>query len=139
MVNQALNERGVQIRLFLIFAIGFILRIMIIEDYGLSEDEVLKAIAVQEYLEFNFSGNAQHPAIMKIFATLSVLLIGNSEFALRLPNVIFASLTIYPIYYLGKELYDETIGYLSAILWATSVTIISFSTTAKEDSIFTFF
>ena len=45
MINQTLNERGVQIRLFIIFVIGFILRVMIIGDYGLSDDEVLKAIA----------------------------------------------------------------------------------------------
>ena len=50
-----------------------------------------------------------------------------------------AAATIYPIYYLGKELYDDLTGILASAIWAISIPIISFSTTAKEDTLLTFF
>ena len=69
--------------LFLSFLLGFILRILIIGEYGLSEDEVLKALATRDYRNFDFSANAQHPALMKLLITGSVTIFGESEFALR--------------------------------------------------------
>jgi 4-amino-4-deoxy-L-arabinose transferase-like glycosyltransferase len=121
------------------FVIALYLRISVIGEYGLSEDEVHKAIATQSYLDLNFATNPSHPALMKIFMTLSVLFLGETEFALRLPNAIISSLTIIPIYYLGKELYDELTGYVASLIWATNLPALAFSTVTKEDSFLTFF
>ncbi len=125
--------------LFLSFGIALIIRITVIGEYGLSEDEVVKALASQSYIKLNFSVNASHPALMKFLITISVLIIGETEFALRLPNVIISALTVYPIFYLGKELYNNETGVCASFLWAFHIPAISFSTTAKEDSLLTIF
>lgn len=129
----------IQIILFLSVVLAFLLRILLISEYGLSEDEVLKVLATQDYRNLDFSANAQHPALMKLLITLSIILFGETEFAVRLPNVFVASLTIYPIFYLGRELFNEPTGILASLLWAVDIPAISFATIAKEDSLLTFF
>ncbi|MHA2171020.1 MAG: ArnT family glycosyltransferase [Candidatus Kariarchaeaceae archaeon] len=137
--NLRYKQLKIHLLLLLLFLLAFILRILLIDEYGLSEDEVLKALAAQDYQNFDFSSNAQHPALMKFLVTLSVIFFGESEFAIRLPNVFISSLTIYPIFYLGRELFNENTGILAGFLWTVDIPSISFSTIAKEDSLLTFF
>ncbi|MHA2101220.1 MAG: ArnT family glycosyltransferase, partial [Candidatus Kariarchaeaceae archaeon] len=138
--NQSLKPvNPTKFLLFIPFGIALYLRISVIGEYGLSEDEVHKALAVNNYLQFNFSTNTSHPALVKICMTISVLLLGESEFALRLPNAIISSLTIFPIYLLGKELYNELTGYLASFFWATNLPVLAFSTVTKEDPFLSFF
>ena len=61
------------------------IRLLTIGEYGLSEDEVLKALATRDYLQGSFTANPSHPALSKLFVTLSVIILGETEFALRLP------------------------------------------------------
>jgi 4-amino-4-deoxy-L-arabinose transferase-like glycosyltransferase len=128
-----------QFIVFSIFLMALLIRLAIIGNYGLSDDEVLKALAAQSYLELDFSANASHPSLMKFAITFSVLLLGESEFSVRLPNAIVSALTVYPIFFLGKKLYNAYLGYLSSLIWAIHLPAIAFSTTAKEDTFLTFF
>jgi hypothetical protein len=112
---------------------------MVINEFGFSTDEIEKADAAESYLNFDFSDDPSHPALMKLAITLSVLIFGNTEFTVRLPNVIVGALTVFPIFLLGRILYDEKTGLLASLLWAVSIPVISFSTTAKEDTFLTFF
>jgi hypothetical protein len=134
------NEKLItNVVLLIPLALAFFLRVIIIGEYGLSEDEILKALASQSYRDLKFSSNAQHPALMKLLFTLSVLVFGETEFALRFPNVLFSALTIYPLFYISRELFDDLVGYLACFLWAVDIPVISFSTTVKEDALLTFF
>ncbi|MFX1514171.1 MAG: ArnT family glycosyltransferase [Promethearchaeota archaeon] len=119
--------------------LAFILQVTAIGNYGLSQDEVLKALATQRYIRLDFTENAQHPALSKLLMTFSVLLFGETEFALRLPNTFIGALTVYPIFFLGKELYNDKTGFIACVLWAVHIPAISFTTTAKEDALVTFF
>jgi len=125
--------------LFVSFALALFIRIAVIADYGFSDDEVLKVLAVQSYRDLDFSANASHPALMKLAITLSVIIFGETEFAVRLPNVFIGALTVYPIYYLGSKLYSDHAGLLASFLWSVHLPAISFTTTAKEDTFLTFF
>jgi 4-amino-4-deoxy-L-arabinose transferase-like glycosyltransferase len=128
-----------QFIVFSIFVLALLLRLAIIGNYGLSDDEVLKALAAQSYLELDFSANASHPSLMKIAITFSVLLLGESEFSVRLPNALVSALTVYPIFLLGRKLYNAYIGCLSSLIWAIHLPAIAFATTAKEDTFLAFF
>ncbi len=130
---------AVYLTLFIAFIIAFLIRVLVINEYGLSGDEVLKALATQQYRKFDFSENASHPVLMKIAVTFSVIFLGENEFALRLPNALVSSCTVVPIFLLGKKLYNQTTGLLGSFLWAVHLPAISFTTTAKEDAFLTFF
>ncbi|MHA2498127.1 MAG: ArnT family glycosyltransferase [Candidatus Hodarchaeales archaeon] len=125
--------------LLVLFMLTLFLRLAVIAEYGLSTDEVNKVLATRSYKKMDFSANAAHPALMKLAMTLSVMLLGETEFAIRLPNVIVSALTIYPLFLLGRKLYDDKTGLLASFLWAVHIPVISFSTTAKEDTFLTFF
>lgn len=125
--------------LAILVSLAFILRVRIIGHYGLSEDEVFKMLAVKDYLNFDFSSNGQHPALCKILMTISVIIFGENEFALRLPNTIISSITVIPIYLLGKFLYNRDVGLMAGLFWAIEINVIAFSTTAKEDPSMVFF
>lgn len=129
----------INILLLISFIIAFFLRIAVIDDYGFSEDEIQKVFATESYRKLDFSANAAHPALSKLFIAVSIIILGENEFALRLPNAIISALTIYPIFLLGKKLYNEETGLLASFLWAVNIPGISFATAAKEDTLLTFF
>ncbi|MHA2494141.1 MAG: ArnT family glycosyltransferase [Candidatus Hodarchaeales archaeon] len=125
--------------LLISFIVAFLLRVAVIDDYGFSEDEIQKVFAAESYKKLDFSANAAHPALSKLFIVASIIILGENEFALRFPNAIFGALTIYPIFLLGRKLYNEETGLLASFLWAVNIPGISFATAAKEDTLLTFF
>ncbi|MFX0208754.1 MAG: ArnT family glycosyltransferase [Candidatus Hodarchaeota archaeon] len=125
--------------LFLSFVLAFVLRVIIINEYGFSEDEVRKTLAARGYIKLDFSGNPSQPSLNKLAMTFSILILGESEFAVRLPNAIAGALTVFPIYFLGKELYNDGTGLFASFLWAVNIPAISFSTIGKEDALLTLF
>ena len=57
------------------------------------------------------------------------------EAAVRLPNVIFGSLTAVVIFLLAQELFGVQIGLLSALLWSIGTIAIMINRVAKEDTL----
>ena len=94
--------------LFLIVALGFALRFRGLDRVGFNEDEVHKVEAARAYLHGNFSLNLEHPMLMKSLIAVSLAATDSwnrgagashpvpEEVAVRLPNVIFGSLTATP-------------------------------------------
>jgi len=60
-----------------------------------------------------------------------ILSFGHSEFALRLPSVVFGALAVLTLFYLGTELFGLSVGVLSALLLALSPDQIYFSQQAR--------
>jgi hypothetical protein len=98
--------------LLLILALGFFLRVRGLGRVGFNEDEINKVEAAGAYLHGDFSLNREHPMLMKSMIAISL---GSSdlwnryhgesssiseEVAVRLPNVIFGSLTAVVIFLL---------------------------------------
>ena len=63
----------------------------------------------------------------------------SEEVAVRLPNVIFGSLTAVVIFLLAQELFDTQIALLAAFFWSVGTFAIIVNRLAKEDTLLVFF
>src|SRR3982074_513717 len=93
------------IALAVVTSLAFGYRAVALSTYGLSEDEINKVRAIEQYRHGHFGANAEHPMLMKLAMWGSVELTGvwnqvaptrqavAIESALRLPNVIAGTLT----------------------------------------------
>lgn len=70
-------------------------------------------------------------------AALSYKLFGVTSFAYRFPSFLFTLLGIYSVYRLGKALYDNETGKLSALLMASAFAFILANTDVRMDAILT--
>jgi hypothetical protein len=61
------------------------------------------------------------------------------EVAVRLPNVIFGSLTAIVVFLLAQEFFGVGVGLLSALLWSIGTIAIMVNREAKEDTLLVFF
>jgi len=138
-------------RLVLVFIVllGLALRLQGLAQAGFNEDEVQKVVAAHSYLHGQFSVNLEHPMLMKSLIAIS-LAAGETwnrvcahrlpeETLVRLPNVLFGSLTAVVIFLVGQEFFGAGIGLLSAFLWSTGIIAIMINRVAKEDTLLVFF
>ena len=135
---------------------GFAFRVHGLASEGLSDDELNKLTAVNDYRAHGLtSSNGEHPFLMKAALSASVVaaerwnatsyVTAHSDFAapvetaLRLPNAIVGALTVILIFLLAKELFGLEVGLLAAALWSLDPMSIGFNRIAKEDTFLTFF
>ncbi|HEY0384380.1 MAG TPA: glycosyltransferase family 39 protein, partial [Pyrinomonadaceae bacterium] len=149
-------RRPLALVLAAIVLIGFGFRVAGLSAEGLSDDELNKLEAVENYrTEGLTSINGEHPLLMKALLTVSLVaaekwnqtsLVAAStslrvpvEAALRLPNVIFGALISVLIFLVAAELFGTEVGLLAAALWAFDPSAIGFSRIVKEDTPLLFF
>ena len=142
--------------LSLLILIGFGFRAVRLGAEGLSEDELNKLRAVQDYRAHGLTAaNGEHPMLMKALLTVSVVaaehwnatsfaashtsLQLSTEIALRLPAAIFGAFTSLLIFLVAAELFGIEVGLIAAALWALDPSGIGFNRIAKEDSFLLFF
>jgi predicted membrane-bound dolichyl-phosphate-mannose-protein mannosyltransferase len=135
---------------------GFGFRVAGLSAEGLSDDELNKLEAVENYRTEGLSSiNGEHPLLMKALLTVSLVaaekwnstsLVAASpslgvpvEAALRLPNAIFGALTSLLIFLLAAELFGTEVALVAAALWAFDPSAIGFSRIVKEDTPLLFF
>jgi Dolichyl-phosphate-mannose-protein mannosyltransferase len=138
----------------LLILLAFAVRIDRIGFNSLSEDEVAKWAAIQEYRHGHFIGvNSEHPMVPKMFAWAS-LTIGekwgrvssrlgwpslNPEGWLRLPYVLLGSATAAVLYLLCRQMMGIAGSFAAAFFWATAPLAVSINRLAKEETPLTFF
>jgi 4-amino-4-deoxy-L-arabinose transferase-like glycosyltransferase len=85
------------------------------------------------------NGNAylDKPHLHFWLAALSYKIFGVTPFAYRLPSFLFTLLGIYSAYRLGKSLYDEQTGKLSALMLASAFAFMLANTDVRMDAILT--
>jgi hypothetical protein len=144
-------DRYAVVFLVMLTAVGFTLRVGGISRLGFAEDEINKLEAVRAYEGGDFTRNAEHPMLMKalVFASVEAARAWNSsapedlrvsdEAALRLPNVVFGSLTVFPIFLITAVFFGRRTGLIAAALWAFGVNAITYNRVAKEDTLLVFF
>jgi hypothetical protein len=153
-VAGVLEHRAVLV-LVVLAVVGFSFRAGGIGRIGFAEDEINKLNAVRAYEQGNMTQNAEHPMVMKALIFISVqaaeawnksaasiapaLLRISDEAALRLPNIIFGALTIFPIFLLAETFFGRRTALLAATLWATGLGAITYNRIAKEDTLLVFF
>jgi Dolichyl-phosphate-mannose-protein mannosyltransferase len=142
--------------LSMLVLVGFGFRVNGLSSEGLSEDELNKLNAVNEYRAQGLtSANGEHPLLMKALLTVSVivaeswnqtsLVAGHSELnvpvesSLRFPGALFGAFTAVLIFLVASELFGLEVGLISAALWAFDPLAIGFNRIAKEDTFLIFF
>jgi predicted membrane-bound dolichyl-phosphate-mannose-protein mannosyltransferase len=149
----SLNTRALVITLALLVVVGFAFRLTHLSAEGLSEDELNKLEAVNDYREHGLTAaNGEHPFLMKALQTATVVFADKwnsvslgrtspvaTETALRFPSVLFGALTTILIYLLTAELFGVEAGLIAAALWAFDPSAIGFNRIAKEDTFLLFF
>lgn len=135
---------------------GFGLRAYRLSAEGLSEDELNKLHAVEDYRARGLtSTNGEHPMLMKALLTGSVVFAERwnrtslaqssaawrieQETALRLPAALFGAFTSLLIFLVVCELFGPLTGLIAAALWAVDPAAIGFNRIAKEDTFLLFF
>jgi predicted membrane-bound dolichyl-phosphate-mannose-protein mannosyltransferase len=136
--------------------VGLGFRVNGLSSEGLSEDELNKLNAVNEYRAQGLtSANGEHPLLMKALLTVSVIaaekwsrtslvvihpeLSVPVESSLRFPGALFGALTSVLIFLVAAELFGPEVGLIAAALWAFDPLAIGFNRIAKEDTFLIFF
>jgi len=135
---------------------GFGLRVNNLSSEGLSEDELNKLSAVNEYRAHGLtSANGEHPLLMKALLTVSVIAAERwnqtsvvashpdlnvpVETSLRIPGAVFGAFIPVLIFLVASELFGVEIALIAAALWAFDPLAIGFNRIAKEDTFAIFF
>lgn len=130
-----LTKKKSIILLVLILALGFFLRFWNIENTppGIYPDEAVNGVDAMNALRhgqwqwFYEANNGREGLIMNINAILFNFL-GVTILALKLPNIIFGTLTILGIYLLAKEMFNSRrLGLIAALLVSSAFWSLIFS------------
>ena len=134
--------------------LGAMVRFSGLAERGLAEDEVNKLQAVRQYQRGDFTGNAEHPMLLKSLILVSVTAADlwnrwgagangggfvTDEVAVRIPNVLAGTLTVIPLFLVGAAFFSRRVGLLAAFLWAVGVHAVFINQMAKEDTLLVFF
>jgi 4-amino-4-deoxy-L-arabinose transferase-like glycosyltransferase len=98
-------------------------------------------ILSEDWITPKFNGEPFYdkPVLYNWLVALAFLVFGFTEFAARLPAAVLGSGCVIITYLLGKKLYNPGIGFLGAVILATSVEFIILSRTVVHDISLVFF
>lgn len=123
-----------------IILLGFVLRLVLINQ-SLWYDESINVYYCTQHSFWSFVSKYPvgdfHPPLY--FAVLWIVthLFGYSEIIVRLPSVIFGVMTVGVVYLLGKNIFNQKIGLISALLLAVAPLHIYYSQEARMYSLAT--
>ena len=138
----------------LLTILAFAVRLNHVDSYSLSEDEVAKWAAVQEYRHGNFVGvNSEHPMMLKVLAWVSLTAGArwnrlaslqswptmDPEGWLRFPNVLFGAATTAILFLFCRRLIGFAGSSAASFFWAVSPLAVALNRLAKEETPLTFF
>jgi hypothetical protein len=138
----------------LLTVLAFAVRVYRVDFNSLSEDEVAKWAAIQEYRQGHFAGvNSEHPMLPKVLAWAS-LTAGerwnrvaavhgwpslNPEGWLRLPNVLFGTATTAILFFFCRRMMGVAGSFAASLFWAIAPLPIALNRLTKEETPLTFF
>ncbi len=133
--------------LFIILAVGTLLFLFNLGGRDLWEpDETRYAVVAREMVQrgnwilphLNGDIYAEKPPLFFWLVNLSTFLGGaNSELANRLPSALAGLITLFVTFLLGERLFHPRVGFLSAMVLATSILFLQISRWMMLDSLFT--
>lgn len=125
-------------KISLILGLAIILRLINLnQSFWL--DEGAQMLMSEKSLAYQWFGriNDFHPPLY-YWLTHCWLQFGRSEWFLRLPSLFFGVATVYLIYLLGKKIFNERIGLISALFLAVAPYHLYYSQEARMYSLLTF-
>jgi mannosyltransferase len=132
-----LKEKRIPILLALVILVGFFLRLYRLGAPSLWFDEISTAGRIDYPLSQIIKNlfNSPFPPLYYTFMHLWVNIFGISEITLRFPSLLFSTLSIFFIFKIAKELYDDETGLISALLLSVSPYSINYAQEAKMYSL----
>ena len=79
----------------------------------------------------------EKPALMYWLAALGFKLFGVNEFGARFPSALGATISVIAVYWCGRRLWDRSLGFLAALILATSIGFFAFARAASMDMLLT--
>jgi hypothetical protein len=137
--------------LVVLTAVALSVRVLDLSTYGLSEDEINKVQAIEQYRHGHFGANAEHPMLMKLAMWASLELTGawnrvapsgypiSIEAAVRLPNAVAGGATTAVLFRLADLLFGARVAAAASLFWALDVNAIAVNRIGKEDTFLLFF
>jgi len=129
-----MGEKYQKLILPLVILLALILRVISLNQ-SLWLDEAINVLATQKYsflgMITEYAKGDFHPPGYFIILWVWTHLFGINEIVVRIPSVIFALLTVYIIFLIGRKLYSKNLGYLSALLLAINPLHIFYSQEAR--------
>ncbi|MEJ8474666.1 glycosyltransferase family 39 protein [Roseibium algae] len=129
-----------QFALSAVLIIGAVLRLWHLDRTSLWYDEAVSWSQSNGSLAHLVTSVASdnYPPLHNLLLWLTMPVLGDTEFALRLPSAVAGIVSIWLIYELGKLVFDQNTGLLAALLLALSPFHIWFSTEARMYALFAF-
>jgi 4-amino-4-deoxy-L-arabinose transferase-like glycosyltransferase len=128
-------------KILCLMGIAFLLRLyLVLTAKGIDPDGTAYLSVARDLIEKDFykAFSNVFPPFYPFLTALLYPLTGDFELAGRLVCLILGTLTIPAIYFLGKELFGETIAFLSAFLAVFQPYLVQFSGTVLTESTYTF-
>ncbi|MBC8046466.1 MAG: glycosyltransferase family 39 protein [Fimbriimonadaceae bacterium] len=91
------------------------------------------------YPQIKFEPFWEKPPLFFWLQTMSMHAFGINEFAARLPNALFGTLTLLLIYFTGKRLHKKTFGFIWAFIYISSLFPFLYFKSGIIDPVFNFF
>jgi len=128
-------------KLWVLVGIAFFVRLyLVLTSAGISPDGVEYLRAAKFFLEGNYYKgflNIFPPFYPGVIALVS-LVVRDLEWAGKLASLLFGTLTVIPIYFLAKSLFNEDVGLYSALLLTFHPYLAQYSGSVLSESAFTF-
>jgi 4-amino-4-deoxy-L-arabinose transferase-like glycosyltransferase len=119
--------------------IAFLLRIYRVGFLSLWVDEYVHAVRAEGFIHGKpLFADDNNGILLTVFVALSYLVFGVTEFAARLPSVVFGALLIPLLYFLGKLLFNKEAGLVAALLGTISLYEIFWSRVSRNYASFAF-
>jgi 4-amino-4-deoxy-L-arabinose transferase-like glycosyltransferase len=139
-VEPGLNRFKTWHVLILILSIAFALRLVLLFQPEVIHNDGTDYIShAKEVLAGNWAGGRSCPVYPALIALAYSTLIRDYELAGILVSVIFGTLLVLPVFYLGKEIFNEKVGMLSGLLVAVQRFLHTPSGSVLTESTYHFF
>jgi 4-amino-4-deoxy-L-arabinose transferase-like glycosyltransferase len=132
------DRRRVQKILLLLLAIAFVLRIFLVLFPEVIYSDGTEYIRYAKQILSGNWGGSKAPPLYSVLIALASLLTSNFELAGIWVSVIFGTLVILPVFYLGREIFNEKVGILSALFAAVHPYLYLSSGSVLTESVYHF-
>ena len=120
--------------------IGLVLRLINLDYLTLWVDEYIHAVPAKEWAEGRaYTPSENNGILLTYMISFFYKIFGVSDFWARFPSVLFGVGCIPLIYILGKRLFNDFVGVVSALLITVSLYHVYWSRIGRNYAIFVFF
>jgi hypothetical protein len=138
---EILTSMPLSVTLFLLVTIALIPRIIVfLQPQLITIDGTLYVKMAKLFSEGQYGGTpGSYFSLYPFLIFLVQKLVGDWELSGRLISMTLGTLTVIPVFLLSRSLYDEKIGWLSAVFYVTLPNLLKFDTQVIRDPALWFF